>query len=303
MIINKLKIRIGPAGVQFFNRRTGINVLIDEFSPPPKLWSTAPRQMSIALTNACDLTCPYCYVAKSLVMLDFEKLKNWLAELDMNGCIGVGFGGGEPTLYPRLVEICSFAANETKLAITMTTHAHRLSKQFLDALAGNLNFVRVSMDGVGSTYESIRNRSFDELIKHIVDIRRIFRFGINYIVNSRTFGDLESAIRLANDLGASEFLLLPEISVNGVGGISKETLDALRIWVDSYRGDVPLSISESHKEGFPFCDPFKTENKLSAFAHIDALGILKRTSFDLSGVQIHGGGIMAALKVMNSEVS
>jgi len=294
---------MGPAGILFFNRRTGINILVDEFTPPPKLWSAAPRQVSIALTNACDLVCPYCYASKNSVMLDFESLKHWLIELDLNGCVGVGFGGGEPTLYPYLVEICSFAANETRLAVTMTTHAHRLNKQFLDDLAGNLNFVRISMDGVGSTYESTRNRSFDELIKHIVDIGKIFRFGINYVVNSKTFCDLESAICVADDLGASEFLLLPEISVNDVSGISSETLDALRIWVSRYQGNVPLSISESHKEGFPFCDPFKTEKELSAFAHIDASGTLKRTSFDLNGIQIQEDGIMAALKIMNSEVA
>ncbi len=42
--------------MHFFNRKTGINVLVDEFKPPFSLWSTAPRQVSIALTNACDLT-------------------------------------------------------------------------------------------------------------------------------------------------------------------------------------------------------------------------------------------------------
>ena len=99
MVINNLKIRMGPAGAQFFNRKTGINILVDEFRPPSKLWSAAPRQVSIALTNACDLACPYCYATKNSVMLDFGNLKHWLAELDMNGCIGVGFGAiGTPLL-------------------------------------------------------------------------------------------------------------------------------------------------------------------------------------------------------------
>src|SRR3989338_5999135 len=296
---------MGPAGAQFFNRKTGINILVDEFRRQSKLWSAAPRQVSIALTNACDLACPYCYATKNSVMLDFGNLKHWLAELDMNGCIGVGFGGGEPTLYPHIVEICSFATKKTKLAVTMTTHAHRLCEQLLNDLAVNLHFVRVSMDGVGSTYESIRNRSFDELIKHIVALGKITRFGINFVVNSKTFGDLESAVCLAEDLGASEFLLLPESPVNGIGGISKETLDALRTWVVRYRGNVPLSISESHKEGFPFCDPLKTEVGLSVFAHIDASGVIRRTSFDLSGIPIQRGEIMEALKklkTMNLEV-
>ena len=91
----------------------------------------------------------------------------WLVDLDANGCIGVDFGGGEPTLYPRFIELCSRTERTTNLAITMTTHAHRLSDQLLKELAGNLHFVRVSMDGVGPTYESIRCRPFNALLERI----------------------------------------------------------------------------------------------------------------------------------------
>jgi MoaA/NifB/PqqE/SkfB family radical SAM enzyme len=199
-----LKVRAGPSGIHFFNRSTGINVLVDEITPPTSMWSAAPRQVSVALTNACDLKCPHCYAPKMPAMLSFDKLTNWLDELDASGCIGVGFGGGEPTLYPRLLEICSYAARETNLAITMTTHAHRLSDQLLNELRGHLHFVRVSMDGVGSTYESIRCRSFDTLIARITALKRIVHFGINFVVNSKTIGDLDTAVHLAEDLGASE---------------------------------------------------------------------------------------------------
>lgn len=149
---SRLKIRVGPAGLHFFNRATGVNILVDEIRPPSHLWAAAPRHVSVALTNACDLACSHCYAPKNPAMLTFGRLTSWLADLDANGCIGVGFGGGEPTLYPRLTELCSYAARKTNLAVTMTTHAHRLSDQLLNELAGNLHFVRVSMDGVGPTY-------------------------------------------------------------------------------------------------------------------------------------------------------
>jgi MoaA/NifB/PqqE/SkfB family radical SAM enzyme len=175
-----LKVRVGPAGLHFFNRTTGMNILVDEIRPPSHLWSTAPRQVSIALTNSCDLACPHCYAPKYAAMLAFNRLTSWLVDLDSNGCIGVGFGGGEPTLCPWLVDICSFAVGTTNLAVTMTTHAHRLSNQLLSELEGTLHFVRVSMDGVGSTYESIRGRPFDALLERITALSRITPFGINY---------------------------------------------------------------------------------------------------------------------------
>ena len=216
--ISRFKIRVGPAGLHFFDRVRGVHILMDEIKPPPDVWSTAPRQVSIALTNACNLQCSYCYAPKRPAILAFEQLTVWLAELDENGCIGVGFGGGEPTLYPRLAELCSFATNKTRLAVTMTTHAHHLDDRMLRQLHGSLNFVRVSMDGVGATYEAIRGKSFSALVDRIKALSRLIPFGINFVVNSNTIKDLEPAAVLAAKLGASEFLLLPEVPVSAREG-------------------------------------------------------------------------------------
>ncbi len=294
--VPKFKIRAGPAGLHFFDRSRGINILLDEIKPPSAAWSIAPRQVSIALTNACDLACPHCYAPKSPAVLSFQKVASWLVELDANGCLGIGFGGGEPTLYPRLADLCSFAMRETQLAVTMTTHAHHLNDQVLDKLSGNLNFVRVSMDGVGRAYESIRGKSFDTLIDRIKSLSRIVPFGINFVVNSRTIDDIESATELAEELGASEFLLLPEVPVRERGGIDAGSTQVFREWVRRYRGTIPLSVSESGADGLPACDPLNSETGLAAFAHIDASGLLKRTSFDPTGTRIGESGILVALR-------
>ena len=295
IINSRLKVRAGPAGLYFFNRTTGINILVDEITPPTNVWAAAPRHVSVALTNACDLACSHCYAPKNPAMLTFGRLTSWLADLDANGCIGVGFGGGEPTLYPRLTELCSYAARKTNLAVTMTTHAHRLGDQLLNELAGNLHFVRVSMDGVGSTYESIRCRPFDALLERITALKRVTRFGINFVVNTKTVEDLDAAVQLAANLGASEFLLLPEEPVGRGVGIDNETSITLRKWVNGYRGSVPLAVSEDGAEGLPTCNPLNAEMGLAAFAHIDASGVIKRTSYDSSGVHIRENGVMAAL--------
>lgn len=200
-----LKIRAGPCGIHMFNRTTGLNVLLDEVRVPPALWAGAPRQVSIALTNACDLTCSYCFAPKNPAVLEFERAAGWLYELDVNGCLGIGFGGGEPTLYQPLAELCKYATRHTRLAVTLTTHGHRLNDELLAALAGSVHFVRVSMDGVGATYEGLRGRPFMEFRRRLESIRPIAPFGINYVVNSRTLPDLDAAVKLAADLGALSF--------------------------------------------------------------------------------------------------
>jgi MoaA/NifB/PqqE/SkfB family radical SAM enzyme len=289
-----MRARYGPSGIHLFDRASGVNILLDEIPVPPAQWSLAPRQVSIALTNACDLACSYCYAPKSRSSLDFDQLRDWLGELDASGCLGVGFGGGEPTLYPRLAELCRWTTVHTRMAVTMTSHGHHLDDKLLGVLAGNINFVRISMDGVDGTYESLRRRPFADLVLRLRALRKVAPFGINYVVNAATMGDLPRALALALELGAAEFLLLPEQPVAGAGGINGATKETLRNFVHAYRGGLRLAVSEHAAEGLPVCDPLSAESGLRAYAHLDAAGVLRASSYSAEGVPV-AGDFMTAL--------
>jgi MoaA/NifB/PqqE/SkfB family radical SAM enzyme len=297
----RVKLRFGPSGVHLFDRATGLNVLFDEVTVPASEWHLAPRHVSVALTNGCDLACPFCFVSKGRETLDPRAVEAWLAELDANGCLGIGFGGGEPTLCKWLPDLCHWVSRNTGLAVTITTHGHRIDEDLRDRLAGGVHFVRVSMDGVNGTYQTLRGKSFQDFLKRLATIRSVAPFGINYLVNARTLPELDDAVRLAYDTGAREFLLLPEQPVRGTGRIDAETTAALRTWVTNYRGQVPLSISENGATGFPVCDPFSVETGLDSYAHIDAFGVLKRSSFDETGVAIDREGVMAAVRALREQ--
>jgi MoaA/NifB/PqqE/SkfB family radical SAM enzyme len=295
-----MKVRAGPSGIQIFNRATGLNVLLDEISVPSIYWATSPRYVSVTLTNACDLACPYCFAPKDPAALEVERVSGWLDELDMNACLGVGFGGGEPTLYRGLAEVCRYAAQNTGLAVTLTTHGHRLDDTLCASLAGSVHFVRISMDGVGPTYEALRCRPFAALRRRLEILRTLAPFGINYMVNARTLPDLNAATELAAEVGAAEFLLLPEQPNAASSGIDDQTVKALHQWVTLYRGTVPLSISETGAGGLPTCDPFPRETGLRAYAFISAEGTLKRSSFDIDGTPITEDGLMRAVQVLRT---
>lgn len=279
------KLRSSPAGLHLFNRSTGLNVLMDEVSVLAALHSRAPRQVSIALTNRCDLACVHCYAPKSLDELRFDAITRWLAELDANGTLGIGFGGGEPTLYPGFVRLCQHAAHKTRMSVSFTTHGHHIDSELAERLRGSVNFIRVSMDGVGATYESIRRRPFSELLARLEHVRHISRFGINVVVNERTLSDLDDVACVAADAGACELLLLPQMATRRVKAIASGRLQELRRWVRAYKGRLTLCIDEASAEGFPTCDPLVEERGLLAYAHIDAMGVLKPSSYAQAGVR------------------
>lgn len=297
------KLRGSPAGLHLFNRDTGLNILIDEAPVPASLHSRAPRQISIALTNRCDLACAHCYAPKSRDELPFGMVAQWLAELDAHGALGVGFGGGEPTLYPEFETLCRHVASKTRLSVSFTTHGHHIGEALADGLRGSVNFVRVSMDGVGETYESIRRRSFPALIDRLKHVQSISRFGINVVVNERTLLDLDEVAIVAADAGACELLLLPQMPVCRVPAIDSSALQGLRGWVDSYRGPLKLCINEASADGFPTCDPLSQETGLRAYAHIDARGMLKASSYAEAGVSLGEGGFLQAFDQLASDLT
>lgn len=296
------KLRGSPAGLHLFNQVTGLNVLLDEVSVPNCLYSRAPRQVSVALTNRCDLACAYCYAPKSRARLQLDVVKRWLTELDSNGTLGVGFGGGEPTLYPGFDKLCQYLARETQLAVSFTTHGHHIDRVLAERLYGSINFVRVSMDGVGVTYEAMRRRPFGELLTRLENVRWLSPFGINVVINERTLPELDEVAIVAADVGACELLLLPQVHLSGVVALPSATLLGLRRWVDSYSGPLSLCMSQLSAEGFPTHDPLAREDGLLAYAHIDAQGVLKPTSYSDSGVHLSDGNVLQALDQLSRDL-
>lgn len=295
-----MKTRIGADGVHLFYRSSGLNVLLDEFRPEESAWSKAPRQVSIALTNTCDLHCAYCYAPKHKASLCTDQVFCWLRELDTEGCLGIGFGGGEPTLHPGFVDICKRAARETQLAVTFTTHGHRLTPQMVGHLKGSIHFARISVDGVGRVYEEQRGKQFSSLLRSMELIATLAPFGINVVVNERTVAELDAIGELAQTVGASELLLLPQQATTAVAHIDEVVSRALQDWVSNYRGRIRLTVSEAGASGLPTCNPLPNERSLQAYAHIDASGILRASSYSPVGARIEDAGVLSALNKLRS---
>lgn len=265
-----------------------MNVLLDEMIPPRETWSIAPRYVSFALTNACELTCSFCYAAKAPARLDFEEVVRWAKEIDQAGCFGVGFGGGEPTLHPRYSELCRAVHDQTSLAVTMTTHGHQFTDKLSDELAGNVDFIRLSMDGVGATYERLRGRPFSAFKEKLALVRRTSKFGINYVVNENTINDLPAASEFVFAQGADQFLLLPELVSGGGPRVNAELLDRLADWITTNYRRYRLATSQQGASlmKVPILPIMDGEDSVHDFAHVDAFGVLKRSAFDSSGIRL-----------------
>lgn len=294
-----MKARATQSGLHFFDRQSGLNVLMDEIQVPSALWAKAPRNVSIALTNACDLACPYCYAPKSQATLSFEQVINWATELDELGCIEVGFGGGEPTLVPGFASLCQELTRCTALAVQFTTHGHHLSPDMCKHLIGAVHFIRISIDGVGKTYEKFRRKPFSSVLHQLRLIKEIAPFGINCVVNVDSIRELDQVLEVAVEFGAQDLLLLPELATKSRAGFDPQCQSQLRTWIVSNMAAARIAISASAcTDGLPKACPFQFDRDVDSYLHIDARGYLKRTSFVTSGILIGNKPIHSAIDAL-----
>ncbi|WP_431727349.1 radical SAM protein [Verrucosispora sp. TAA-831] len=294
-----IKTRRTALGTHVFDRRTGMNLFIDQAGTDESV-ALAPRQVSVALTNACDLRCSYCYAPKTPGRHDTATVVAWAKELDAHGCFGVGFGGGEPTLVTGFPEMCQLVAAQTDLAVTFTSHGHHLTASVCTRLVGAVHFIRISMDGVGQTYERLRGRPFGALLDRLADVGDVAPFGINVVVNERTVHELDQVADVATQAGARELLLLPQQPTARWHGIDQATLSEMRAWLNRYRGPLAVTIGATGIQGLPVTAPVPGEQPLDAYAHITADGVLKRSSYQAGGSPIGEDGVMAALSVLRT---
>lgn len=118
----------------------------------------------IQLTNRCNLTCTYCYTESgpgsgSSGELPLDTAKQLVADVHEAGARAVMLSGGEPALYPGLVELIDYTCGEVGLKATLVTNGTYLKPELINALSRHDCTVQVSLDAVhGQGYKEARGR-------------------------------------------------------------------------------------------------------------------------------------------------
>lgn len=180
-----------------FERDSGLNVLL-EGDETAHFQRVAPRTLLIAVTNACNLTCAFCYRdLESRSLWRYDTLMQFCREIDEWGVLEVAFGGGEPMLFPNWPEFIHELYATTNLCLNFTTNGTLLTEAFLQAVAGQYGQIRVSL------YD---DNHYEDTIKRLV--RCDARFGVNWLITPAELPSIEAKFSRLLALGVRDFLLI-----------------------------------------------------------------------------------------------
>lgn len=140
---------------------------------------------NVDLTNRCNMRCPICFAnansAGYVFEPDFETVVEMLEMLRNERpikCTAVQFSGGEPTIYPRFVDVIRTAKELGFAQVQVATNGLSFANDFQllkDAVDAGLNTIYLSFDGItDDIYLQARNRKmFDVKLKLLDNLRKL----------------------------------------------------------------------------------------------------------------------------------
>jgi radical SAM protein with 4Fe4S-binding SPASM domain len=160
-----------------------LNRIIWHYFPRFNLLTKFPEHVDIELSSACNLRCPMCYTITDAFKknvkrtnMSFEIAKKVIDECVENGVYSIRLSWrGELTLNQNWIEIVKYAKSKGIKEISTLTNALLLTpEKFKMMLDAGLDWLTISVDGVGETYNKIRAPAkFDDLICKLKKFKEI----------------------------------------------------------------------------------------------------------------------------------
>ena len=190
-----------PEGLFVYDRASGICVFTPDIRSDR--W-VKPLYAQIAITERCNLRCPFCYASSSPdkgKMWDLEGLMELIHFLDSYGLLGVALGGGEPFMHPQLCEVVRRTWNETGLDVSITTNGFAATKERIGQIEGYASEVRVS----------VRRPEDCAVLRRFLGRR--FELGVNLLLFRGNTSLLERLVGKCVAMGVRDFLINSFIAV------------------------------------------------------------------------------------------
>ena len=192
MKINKGQFRISSKNKNFkfeLNRGKGHlfkyikNRLQWHFNPRTHHVPKFPSHIDIELSSLCNLNCPMCYTTtdefKEKVnagLIDFDLFKKIIDEGAEYGLYSIRLSlRGEAFLHPKIYEMIRYAKEKGISEVASLTHGGQIDEEKFEKLVElGLDWLSISFDGIGETYEKIRHPlKFDDAVQKIKNYKKI----------------------------------------------------------------------------------------------------------------------------------
>ncbi|MBI2335488.1 MAG: radical SAM protein [Deltaproteobacteria bacterium] len=113
-----------------------------------RLFDSKPIVAHLYVTDQCNLDCHYCNeYDNSSPHPELSDLKKYLQKIRELGVLRIGLQGGEPLLYPHIMEVIRYAKGLGFTKISMSTNGFMLTEKVVRELeVAGLDVLQISVD-------------------------------------------------------------------------------------------------------------------------------------------------------------
>jgi MoaA/NifB/PqqE/SkfB family radical SAM enzyme len=191
--------------------------------------SPLPLSYNLKITNACNLRCKMCAqwgergynfsrpsseIKQILPLETYKKMIDDIRHLKPGICIW----GGEPFLYPQLMELMSYI-KKSKLVIELVTNGVKLEENAEELVDLGIEGLMVSVDGPKSIHDDVRGviGTFDKLmggLQRVKALKKKKKTNYPNIVFFSTIckengGALDRVAEIGEDIGIDMMVIFP----------------------------------------------------------------------------------------------
>ncbi len=172
------------------------------------------KAIQIHPSRLCNLNCLHCYSSsspKERGFLDADILGNTLSEAVDEGYNYLSISGGEPLLYPSLIELLD-QGKSLGFKTAVTSNGMLFSAEILDKLSSVTDLIAISLDGIPESHNTMRNhpKAFEKMAKGLELLRNShIPFGFIFTLTQYNLHELPWIIEFAIQQGAQLLQIHP----------------------------------------------------------------------------------------------
>jgi len=223
-------------------------------------WDSPMQRCEMIVTDHCNFNCPYCRGLRNDGDIDLEVAFDTLDEWCLQGLKNVRFSGGEPTLYPFLINLVARAKKQQVERIAISTNGSARFSKYDDLIHAGANDFSISLDACcasdGDIMAGVGNK-WNRVKTNIRQIAKRTYVTVGVVLTGTNADNVVDIIHFAHDLGVADIRLVAAAQNSklelDLSGIRPDVLDAhpiLKYRVEHYaegRNVRGIQESDCHK--------------------------------------------------------
>jgi molybdenum cofactor biosynthesis enzyme MoaA len=175
----------------------------------------------LILTDKCNFNCHYCRGLRKDCAgeMEFNKAKDILNIWFTNKLKNVRFSGGEPTLYPRLIELVELCVENKVERIALSTNGSMPFEVYKDLYDAGVNDFSISLDACCSSFADKMagtDSHFDRIKDNIKRLSELTYVTVGIVLTEENLDQVIEIITFADSLNVGDIRIISAAQFNKV---------------------------------------------------------------------------------------